>query len=127
MNGFNKLVSVDLLSGKGSGSLDLDLSKLIPSGKALVVQFVSTRAEMPPGQKPDPVIVVLDKNGSAVVQHYAVTHLQLQYGGSDIYTSAHAMELVLTRDLKLRADMLRDTTNGTAHCFFGISGHLVEA
>jgi hypothetical protein len=82
---------------------------------------------MPSGQKPNPVIVVVDKNGSAVVQHYPVAHFQLVYGGSDIHKSADAMHVELDRELTLRVDMTRDSTTGTARCFFGISGHITSA
>ena len=81
---------------------------------------------MPSGQKPNPVVVVVDKNGSAVVQHYPVSHFQLVYIGSDIHKSAHAMRVLLDRDLTLRVDMTRDSTSGTARCYFGLSGHIAN-
>ena len=125
MSAFNTLVEAVIPDGKAAGWLDIDLSQLVPTGKNLVVEFLSTSSEMPPGQKPNPVIVVLDKNGSAVVQHYSVTHFQLQYSGADIYTSANAMRMILSRKLTLRVDLTRDATAGTARCFFGISGEVL--
>jgi hypothetical protein len=123
MKAFNKLVTATANPNQGAGWVDLDLSTLVPAGKELVIEFISTSSEMPPGQKPNPVIVVLDKNGSAVVQHYPVTQFQLTYAGSDIYKSANTIYLKLSRDLKLRLDLIRDSTNGTARCSFGISGY----
>jgi len=127
MTAFNRLVTATASAGQVSGFVDTALGPIVPAGKVLVLDFVSTRAEMPPHQRPDPVIVVLDGNGSAVVQHYAVTHFQLHYAGADIYTSAHPVRMRLAADLTLRVDMVRDATNGTARCFFGISGHLEDA
>ena len=127
MTAFNKLVEAVVNPGQGAGWIDLDLSTLVPANHKLVVEFVSTSSEMPSGQKPNPVIVVVDKNGSAVVQHYPVTFFQLVYVGADIYKSATLMQLDLDRNLKLRLDMTRDGTAGTARCFFGISGHIVKA
>jgi len=127
MTAFNRLITATASPGHASGYVDTDLGPIVPAGKVLVLDFVSTRAEMPPHQRPDPVVVVLDGNGSAVVQHYAVTHFQLHYGGADIYTSAHPLRMRLAADLTLRVDMIRDATNGTARCFFGISGHFEDA
>jgi hypothetical protein len=121
---FNTLVEAVANSGSASGHLDLDLSTVVPAGKQLVVEFVSTSSEMPPGQKPHPVIVILNNVGSAVVQHYPVTHFQLNYGGADIHKSADPARMHLPRNLTLRVALLRDGTAGTARCFFGISGHL---
>lgn len=124
MTPFNKLVKVELPSNKAAAWVDLDLSTIVPAGQSLVVEFISTSSEMLSGQKPNPVIVVLDKNGSAVVQHYLVTQFQLTYGGSEIHKSAHPVRMRLARDLTLRTDMTRDSTTGAARCFFGISGHI---
>jgi hypothetical protein len=96
----------------------------VPVGHKLVLDFVSTSAEMPSGQKPNPVIVVVTKSNSAVVQHYPVSHYQLVYGGADIHKSAQTMHVELERELTLRVAMTRDATTGTARCFFGISGHV---
>jgi len=125
MVGFNKLVRVDIAAGHGAGWVDLPVSTLVPKNKTLVLQFVSTSAEMPSGQKPNPVIVVLDAKGSAVVQHYPVSHFQLVYAGSDIHKAAHFLHIVLKRDLTLRLDTTRDSTTGDARCFFGLSGTIV--
>ena len=89
-----------------------------------MVEFISPSSEMPAGQKPNPVIVVVDKNDSAVVQHYPVRQFQLNDGGSEIHKSAQAMHMRLPRQLTLRTDMTRDSTTGTARCFFGISGYI---
>ena len=125
MSAFNKLTKVELTAGHAAAWVDLPLSS-VTCGQMLVLDFISTSAEMPSGQKPNPVIVVVDKNGSAVVQHYPVAHFQ-PCGGSDIHKSAHAMHVELDRELTLRVDMTRDSTTGTARCFFGISGHLTSA
>jgi hypothetical protein len=101
--------------------------KVVPAGKQLIVEFVSTSSEMPPGQKPHPVIVILESSGSAVVQHYPVTQFQLNYRGADIYNSADSVRMHLPRNLTLRVLLLRDGTAGTARCFFGISGHFEAA
>ena len=127
MKAFNTLVEAVASPGNASGHLDLDLSTVVPVGKQLVVEFVSTSSEMPPGQKPHPVIVILNNVGSAVVQHYLVTQFQLQYSGSDIYKSAGPVRMHLPRNLTLRVDLIRDGAAGTARCFFGISGHLETA
>ena len=127
MKAFNTLVEAVANPGSGSGHLDVALSTVIPAGKQLVVEFVSTSSEMPPGQKSHPVIVVLNNVGSAVVQHYPVTEFQLQYAGADIYKSADPVRMHLPRNLTLRVALLRDGTAGTARCFFGISGHLETA
>jgi hypothetical protein len=126
MKPFNKLIMVELTNGKAAAWVDLDLSTVVPAGQELVVEFISTSSEMPAGQKPNPVIVVADKNNSAVVQHYLVTHFQLNYLGSDIYKSAHPLHMTLPRELTLRTDMTRDWTAGTARCYFGISGHIAD-
>jgi len=127
MKAFNTLVEAVANPGNASGNLDLALSTVVPAGKQLVVEFVSTSSEMPSGQKPHPVIVILDKAGSAVVQHYPVTQFQLNYAGADIYKSADAVRMHLARNLTLRVVLIRDGTAGTARCFFGISGHLETA
>lgn len=124
MKGFNKLIRVDVVPGSQAAWSDLVLSTVVPAGKMLVVEFVSTSAEMPSGQKPNPVVVILDKKGSAVVQHYPVSSFQLVYAGSDIHKSASPMRMHLSRDLTLRVDMTRDVTAGTARCYFGISGYI---
>lgn len=124
MKAFNALIEAVLVTGAGAGWLDTKVSTLVPAGKQLVIEFISTSSEMPPGQKPNPVIVILNRHGSAVVQHYPVTYFQLQYGGSDIHKSADPVRMILSRDLTLRVDLLRDSTAGTARCFFGISGHI---
>jgi len=124
MKPFNELVKVELAPGKAAAWVDLDLSTVVPAGQELVVEFISTSSEMPTGQKPNPVIVVVDKNNSAVVQHYLVTHFQLTYAGSEIHKSAQPVRMRLPRELTLRTDMTRDATTGTARCFFGISGHV---
>ncbi len=124
MKAFNILVEAVSAPGSSAGWLDTKLSTVVPAGKQLVVEFVSTSSEMPPGQKPNPVIVVVDKNGSAVVQHYPVTFFQLKYSGSDIYKSADPVRMILSRDLTLRVDLTRDAATGTARCFLGISGHI---
>jgi hypothetical protein len=127
MKAFNTLVEAVANPGNASGHLDLDLSTLVPAGKQLVVEFVSTSSEMPPGQKPHPVIVILNKVGSAVVQHYLVTQFQLNYSGADIYKSADPVRMHLPRNLTLRVVLIRDATVGTARCFFGISGYIEAA
>ena len=127
MKAFNTLVEAVANPGNASGAFDLALATVVPAGKQLVVEFVSTSSEMPPGQKPHPVIVILNNVGSAVVQHYPVTQFQLKYGGADIYKSADPVRMRLPRNLTLRVDLIRDGTNGTARCFFGISGHLEAA
>jgi hypothetical protein len=127
MKAFNTLLEAVASPGSGSGHFDLNLSTVVPAGTQLVVEFVSTRSEMPPGQKPNPVIVILNSVGSAVVQHYPVTQFQLKYSGTDIYTSAEAVRMHLPRDLTLRVDFIRDADAGTARCYFGISGHLEAA
>jgi hypothetical protein len=127
MKAFNMLVEAVDNPGSASGYLDIDLSKVVPAGKQLVVEFVSTSSEMPTGQKPHPVIVVLNSVGSAVVQHYLVTQFQLNYGGADIHKSADPVRMHLPRNLTLRVDLLRDASAGTARCFFGISGYLESA
>ena len=124
MKPFNKLIRVDVASGKAAGWVDLDLSTIVPAGQMLVTEFISTSSEMPTGQKPNPVIVVVDKNDSAVVQHYPVTRFQLNYGGSEIHKSADPIHMRLPRQLTLRTDMTRDSTTGTARCYFGISGYI---
>jgi hypothetical protein len=127
MKAFNTLVEAVANPGNISGNLDLALSTVVPAGKQLVVEFVSTSSEMPPGQKANPVIVILDKAGSAVVQHYPVTQFQLNYAGADIYKSADPLRMHLPRNLTLRVVLTRDATAGTARCFFGISGHFEAA
>jgi hypothetical protein len=124
MKPFNTLVKVELAPNKAAAWVDLDLATVVPAGHELVVEFISTSSEMPAGQKPNPVIVVVDKNNSAVVQHYPVTHFQLTYGGSEIHKSAHPVRMRLPRELTLRTDMTRDSTTGTARCYFGISGYI---
>jgi hypothetical protein len=124
MKPFNKLVTVELAPNKAAAWVDLDLSTVVPAGHELVVEFISTSSEMPAGQKPNPVIVVVDKSNSAIVQHDLVTQFQLTYGGSEIHKSAHPVRMRLPRELTLRTDMTRDTTSGTARCFFGISGYI---
>src|SRR5260221_12098354 len=123
MKAFNTLVEAVANAGSGSGHLDVALSTIVPAGKQLVVEFVSTSSEMPSGQKPHPVIVILDKNGSAVVQHYLVSDFQLVYSGADIHKSADPVRAHLNRDLTLRVDMIRDATAGKARGFFGLSGY----
>jgi hypothetical protein len=125
MKALNILVEATVAAGSSAGWLDKQVATLVPAGKQLLVEFVSTSSEMPPGQKPNPVIVVLNKKGSVVVQHYPVTFFQLQYSGSDIYKSADPVRMILSRDLTLRVDLTRDASAGAARCFFGISGQIV--
>ena len=127
MKAFTTLVEAVANPGSASGYLDIALMTVVPAGKQLVVEFVSTSSEMPSGQKPHPVIVILNNAGSAVVQHYPVTQFQLKYGGADIYKSADPIRMHLPRNLTLRVDLIRDGTSGTARCFFGISGYLTAA
>ena len=127
MKAFNVLLEAVVNPGSAAGYHDVALSTLVPAGKQLVVEFVSTSSEMPPGQKPHPVIVILNSAGSAVVQHYPVCQFQLKYSGADIYKSADPVRMHLPRNLTLRIDLIRDATAGTARCFFGISGYLEAA
>jgi hypothetical protein len=126
MKAFNTLVEAVANAGSVSAHFDLDLSTVVPTGKQLVVEFVSTSSEMPPGQKPQ-VILILNKAGSTVVQHYLVTQFQLKYSGKDIYISADPVRMHLPRNLTMRVNLIRDGSAGTARCFFGISGHLEAA
>ena len=107
MKPFNKLMEAVATPGKGSGNLDVALSTVIPAGKQLVVEFVSTSSEMPVGQKPHPVIVILDNAGSAVVQHYCVTQFQLNYGSADLYKSADPVRMHLPRTYVARCPRSR--------------------
>jgi hypothetical protein len=85
---FNTLLEAVVNPGSASGYRDVALATIVPAGKQLVVEFVSKSSEMPPGQKPHPVIVILNSVGSAVVQRYPVSQFQLKYSGADIYKSA---------------------------------------
>jgi hypothetical protein len=70
MKPFNLLVdTVTITDGQDAAHIDLKLSQFISSNELLVLEFISTSSEMPTGQKPNPVIVVTNKIGSAVVQH----------------------------------------------------------
>lgn len=126
MKAFNTQLEAVAGPGEQPGQFDLDLSTIVPAGKQLVVEFVSTSSEMPP-QKPHPTIVILGATGDVMVQHYPVTQFQLNYRGSDIYKSADPIHMRLPRNCTLRAWLGRDGTVGTARCFFGISGHLETA
>jgi hypothetical protein len=125
MEAFNTLLEAVANPGEAPGQLDLALSTVVPAGKQLVVEFVSTSSEMPPGQKPHPVIEIIGAGG--VVQHYLLTQFQLNYRGSDIYKSADPVRMRLPRNLTLRVWLGRDGSDGTARCNFGISGHLEKA
>jgi hypothetical protein len=127
MKAFNTLLEAVANPGEAPGQFDLDLSTVVPAGKQLVVEFVSTSSDMPPGQKPHPVIQIVGTGGSAVLQHYPVTQFQLNYRGADIYKSADPIRMRVPRNQTLRLLLLRDGSDGTARCFFGISGHLETA
>jgi len=127
MKAFNTLLEAVADPGEQPGQSDLALSTIVPAGKQLVVEFVSTSSEMPPPQKPHPVIVILGATGDLAVQHYLVTQFQLSYRGSDIYKSAEPVLMRLPRNHTLRVWLGRDGTVGTARCFFGISGHFETA
>jgi hypothetical protein len=135
MEAFNLLVNVTCAAGTSASWLDTELSTLVPAGKQLVVEFISTSSQMPAGQRPNPGIVVLKNGVNAVVQHYLVTFFQLNLGadsnilgvsegGRDIYQSADPVRMILSRDLTLRADFVRNSVEDTAYCSFGISGHI---
>ena len=87
----------------------------------------STSSEMPTEQKPDPVIVVINQFGHAVVQHYLLTQFQLVYSGMDIHKSSTPLRMHLLHDLTLRVVCLRDAVNDEARCFFGFSGYITQA
>jgi hypothetical protein len=127
MEAFNASWQAVANPGEAPGQLDVALSTVVPVGKQLVVEFVSTRSEMPPGQKPYPAILVIGTGGSALVQHFLVTQFQLNYRGSDIYTSGDPVRMRLPRNLTLRVWLGRDGSDGTAGCGFSISGHLEKA
>jgi hypothetical protein len=127
MKAFNALLEAVANPGEAPGQLDLDLSTLVPAGKQLVVEFVSTSSEMPPGQKPHLTILIIGTGGSAVAQHYPVTQFQLNYRGTDIYKSADPIRMRVPRNQTLRVVLARDGSDGTARCTFGISGHLETA
>jgi hypothetical protein len=127
MQALNTLLEAVANPGEAPGQFDLDLSTVVPAGKQLVVEFVSTSSEMPPGQKPHLVLLLLGSTGDAVAQHYPVTQFQLNYRGSDIYKSADPVRMRLPRSSTLRVSLARDGSDGTARCFFGISGHLETA
>ncbi len=124
MDPFNTLLETVVHHGHESGSIDLDLSTVVPAGQQLVVEFVSSRTVLPTGQKPDLTIVILNGVGSAVVQHYLVPRFLHTSASQDIYVSADPARMHLSSDLTLRVVLQRDATNGTASCFFGISGYL---
>ena len=128
MSAYNFYPNLQLMAGHTSGSVDLALSTVIPVGQSLVLDFISTSAEMPPGQKPSAMIALVDSFGVVMVQHYFVSRFQLTYltyAGmpTDRHTSAHALRVEIDRNLSLRWAFVRDGTSGKAQCFFGISGH----
>jgi hypothetical protein len=128
MKPFNLLVdTVTITDGQDAAHIDLKLSQFISSNELLVLEFISTSSEMPTGQKPNPVIVVTNKIGSAVVQHYLVTQFQLVYAGNDVHKSATPVTIRLLHDLTFRVAFLRDGTNGDARCFVGLSGYITKA
>ena len=127
MQAFNTLLEAVANPGESPGLFDLALSTVVPAGKKLVVEFISTSSEMPPAQRPHPILMILGSIGEVVVQHYPVSQFQLNYRGSDIYKSADPVRMRLPRNYTLRVWLGRDGTTGTARCFFGISGHLETA
>jgi hypothetical protein len=64
---------------------------------------------MLPGQKPNPVIVILDKNGSEVVQLYLVTNFQLTYS-ADIHISNCATQSAAIRKNTGECERLHSTS-----------------
>lgn len=79
---------------------------------------------MPAGQKPELTIVIVNGIGSAVVQHYLVTHAVNTSSGPDVFVSADPVRMHLTPDLTFRVVLERVESTGSASCFIGISGYL---
>ena len=136
MEAFNLSVAVNNATGSNADAVYTELRTLVPPGKQLVVDFISTESRMPAGQRPETVIVVL-KNGwvRPFMQHYLVSFFQLNIGsdsnifgvsegGVDIYTSSDPVRMVLARELTLVCSFTRDSKEGGAVCMFGISGHI---
>ena len=124
MKSFNRLVIATARPGKAAGSKDINLSNIVPAGQHLVLEYVSTSSEMPPGQKPSITIVIVTQADNPVVQHYPVSHYQQKYSGWDIHQSSDRVYMRLRSDYVLRVDMTRDSTKGTARCFCGLSGYI---
>jgi hypothetical protein len=121
---FNTWLEATIHSGHSSGNVELALSTVVPAGQQLVVEFVSSRSEMPAGQKPELTIVIVNGIGSAVVQHYLVTHAVNTSSGPDVFVSADPVRMHLTPDLTFRVVLERVESTGSASCFIGISGYL---
>lgn len=124
MKSFNRLVTATAHPGKVAGWKDINLSSIVPAGQHLVLEYVSTSSEMPPGQKPSITIVIVTQADNPVVQHYPVSHYQQKYAGADIYQSSDRVYMRLSSDYVLRVDMTRDSTKGKARCFCGLSGYI---
>ncbi len=125
MTGFNKLVRMEVGAGQAAAWIDLPVSQLVPEGHTLVLGFISLCLEMPSGQKPNPILMVLDNNDCTIVRHYPVCHYQLVYAAADVYKSAQALRIILGDDVKLRLEVTRDASTGVAVCYMGLSGTVV--
>ena len=102
--------------------------KNVPAGKRLVIEHVSVRAELPPGQTARATIVV-SLNGEAAT-HYLVMVGQ----GTVISQPTNRAVFVASQEMRLYVDAAtgpgvnveRDNANEPGNAYASISGYLVD-
>ena len=94
----------------------------VPTGKCLVIEYISGEAFMPQGQKA--LFGIITTAGGTQVRHYLGTHALGAFGGNDYYwvSGASTISADPGTSVTLRAD--RDVTTGTAKFRMSISGRL---
>ncbi len=95
----------------------------VPTGKCLVIDYVSGEAFMPHGQKA--LFGIITTAGGVQVRHYLGTNAAGAFGGQDYFWVSGPAHIYADpgTNVTLRAD--RDTATGTATFRFSVSGHLV--
>jgi hypothetical protein len=100
----------------------------VPAGKRLVVEHVSVRAELPPGQTARAAIAV-SLNGTAA-NHYLVMVGQGTVIGSPtnraVFIASQEMRLYVNPGTGPRVTVERDNANEVGNASASISGYLVD-
>lgn len=101
-------------------------SFMVPTGKRLVMEHVSLRAAMTPGQRPfETKIIVLQVGGGSQKEHFLVTEYQGSRPGiADYYAASLPMRLYAIGAVSIAS--FRTDTVGTAQINVTVSGYLVD-
>jgi hypothetical protein len=96
----------------------------VPAGKRLVIEQVSLRANMPPGQK----ILFARITDTRHFNQYIPVQFQGSHSptGRDNYVGSQAIRQVVPPEEHVCLEVIRNTTEGEASITWGVSGYYIN-